>query len=145
MAEIYGNIAATLNRADEVRAELLKEYQSSLEKKEISAKAIQLTHDICDLLNSALDRIARRYWDKHVSPKLTDEERKKAAIYFPVATDQAGFDSTLGRWQWKRVHNDHQPVYDYMLANQPFSAAKNTWLNVVKDLAVQGKHIDLIP
>ena len=145
MAEMYRNIAATLDRADEVRAELVKEYQKPLEQKNINAKATQLTHEVCGLLNSALDRIARRYWEKHISAKLTEEERKKATIYFPVAADADGFDSTLGRWQWKRVRNDHQPIYDSMLANQPFSSAKNKWLSVVKDLAIQGKHIDLIP
>ncbi len=145
MAKIYGNIEATLTRTNEVRAELLKEYQSSLAQKKVTDRATQLTHEICDLLNSALDRIARRYWEKHVSPQLAEEERKKSAIYFPIAADKNGFDSTLGRWQWNRVRNDNQPVYDYMLANQPFNSAKNKWLSVVKDLAVQGKHIDLIP
>jgi hypothetical protein len=142
---IYVNIATTLKRADEVLAELLAEYEKSLKAKEVSSKAMQLTHDLCTLCKSALDRIARRYWDLHVSPQLTEDERTKATIYFPAAEDQHGFDSTLGRWQWKSVRADHQPVYEYLLAQQPFSSGVNRWLGVISDLSVQGKHIDLVP
>lgn len=145
MPEIYANIAVTLNRANEIGAELLKEYQSSLDKKTISPKATQLTHEICSLLNSALDRIARRYWEKNIASKLAAEERQKATIYFPVAEDKNGFESTLGRWQWKQTKGAHQQLIDYLLAKQPFDSEKNKWLRIVKDLAIQGKHIDLVP
>jgi len=145
MPKVYENIAVTLDRADEILGDLLKEYDRSLHNKEVSAKAKQLTHDVCGQLRSALDRIARRYWDIHVAPHLSAEDRKTAAIYFPIAPHQGGFDSTLGRWQWKSVRASHQPIYDYLLAQQPFGAVKNKWLAVTNDLAVQGKHIDLVP
>jgi hypothetical protein len=143
--KIYENLSTTLDRADNVLKGLLAEYDSSLKEKTVSENAKQLTHDLCTLCKSALDRIARRYWELRVSPSLTDEDRKKAAIYFPASGSQEGFDSTLGRWQWKSVQADHQAVCDYLLGEQPFNAAKNKWLHVINDLYVLGKHIDLVP
>ncbi|MGH6770070.1 MAG: hypothetical protein ACRECO_13730 [Xanthobacteraceae bacterium] len=145
MPTIYENIETTLARADEILAELLQEYDNSLHKKEVTPKAKQLTHDICVQLRSALDRTARRYWEKYVSPHLSEADNEKADVYFPVASHAAAMDSTLGRWRWKAVRSNHQPVYDYLRAQQPFSADKNKWLAIVADLAVQGKHIDLVP
>jgi hypothetical protein len=145
MSEIYGNIAITLDRADEILVELLAEYERSLRAKEVSPKVAQLTHDVCEKLRSALDRIARRYWETHVAQSLGDEDRAKADIYFPVAANQGGLDSTLGRWRWKSVKENHQPVYDYLLAQQPFTSDKNKWMAIIADLAVQGKHVDLVP
>ena len=54
-------------------------------------------------------------------------------------------DSILGRWRWKAVRAQNQAIYDYLLAQQPFHNAGNSWLAVVDDLAIAGKHIDLVP
>ena len=43
------------------------------------------------------------------------------------------------------MREQHQGVYDYLLAQQPFSAAANAWLVAVNDLAIASKHIDLVP
>lgn len=143
MAKIYENIAATLDRADEISIELLKEYDRCLGAKEVSARAKQLTHDVCAQLRSALDRIARRYWEKYVAPNMSKEERDKATVYFPVAESERGMYSTLGRWRWTK--DDHLAVGSFLIAKQPFSSENNKWLSIVNDLAVQGKHIDLLP
>src|ERR1043166_854656 len=99
MAKVYENIALSLDRADTLLAELLTAYEKSLNQKTVSGDAIERTHDICDKLRGVLARTPRRYWDLHVRPHLTADDQQKAAVYFPVAADQAGFDSTLGRWR----------------------------------------------
>jgi hypothetical protein len=99
MAELYENLERSLDRADVLLTELLAEYDSSLTQKAVSGDAVERTHDICEKLRGILDRTARRYWDLKVSPHLSEEDRKKASVYFPVAPDQNGFDSTLGRWR----------------------------------------------
>jgi hypothetical protein len=145
MPKIYENIETTLKAAEKNLAALLSEYDQCLHKKSVTPDAKQLTHDICVQLKSALDRIARRYWEIHLSPKLDEVSRSKAKIYFPAANKQEGLDSSLGLWRWKSVRGEHQPLYDYLLSQQPFSDRKNRWLAVVNDLSVQGKHIDLVP
>lgn len=139
------NIAFSLVRADELLAQLLAEYSASLDAKEVSERAIHLTHEICERLRSVLDRTARRYWEKHIAPSLSIEDGNRAAVYFPISDDQNGFDSTLGRWRWKAVRANHQSVYDFLLNLQPFVKPTNRWLSVLNSLAVQGKHIDLVP
>ena len=142
---MHASIKGTLDRADELLADLKAEYERSLHAKAVSDRALQLTHEVCERLRSVLDRIARRYWDKHVAPQLAEDDKKRASIYFPISENQQAFDSTMGRWRWQSVQSKHQSVCNYLLAQQPFSNADNNWLAVLNDLAVQGKHIELVP
>ena len=139
------NTAMSLTRADELLTDLLAEYDRSLASKEVSARAVHLTHEVCERLRSVFDRVAHRYWKLRVAPALTAEDRRAASVYFPIATDRNGFDSTLGRWRWRTVRVDHQNLYDFLLDLQPFMKPTNQWLAILNDLAVQGKHIDLVP
>jgi hypothetical protein len=142
---MHSNIKASLDRADELLKELLAEYNKSLHNKDVSARATQLTHEVCERLRSVLDRLARHYWEKKVSPELLEDDRKAATVYFPIAEDQNSFDSILGRWRWKTVREKHQDIYDFLLAHQPFVSKSKNWLRILNELAVQGKHIDLVP
>lgn len=147
MATIYENIAVTLDGADENLTKLIAEYEASLANKTVSAKAKDLTHQICMSLRNCLDRIAFRYWSLKIAPNLGEGERSnaKSSVYFPAGATQQSMDATLGKWGWKHVKADHQQVYDYLLAQQPLSSRANAWLTVLFDLAVQGKHVDLVP
>src|SRR5262245_16131135 len=98
---MHNNLEVSLARADELLKELMAEYEKCLKAKEVSGRATQLTHEVCERLRTVLDRAARLYWEKRVSPELPEEDRKAAVIYFPIAVDQNAFDSTLGRWRWK--------------------------------------------
>lgn len=142
---MHQNLVTSLDRADELLRELLAEYNDCLRKKAVTDRATQLTHDVCEKLRNVLDRTARRYWDLHVAQHISEEDRKIAAVYFPIVPNQANMDSILGRWRWKSVRQQHQLVYDYLLSQQPFMNPSNCWLAVVNDLAIAGKHIDLVP
>jgi hypothetical protein len=142
---MHPNLATSLARGDELLKDLLAEYDSCLKGQSVSERAVQLTHDICVQLRSILDRTARRYWDRFISPSLSEQDRKRAKVYFPIAQDSNGFNSILGQWRWKQAKDKHQSLHDYLLSKQPFSAGKNSWLSVINDLAIAGKHIDLIP
>jgi hypothetical protein len=139
------NLAVSLDRADELLKELLAEYTKSLDSKEVSARATQLTHEVFERLRSVLDRLARLYWEKKIASQLLEDDRKAATVYFPIAADQNSFDSILGRWRWKTVRDKHQAIYEFLLGHQPFVNKSNDWLRILNDLAVQGKHIDLVP
>jgi hypothetical protein len=145
MPKIYENIAVTLDSAEKNLKALLSEYEKSLSARTVSAEATDFTHQICTQLRSVLDRTAFRCWNLKVAPSLSENERNgaKSRIYFPGATSQASFDSTLGTWRLKQA--DHPDLHSYLLAQQPFASDKNKWLAVLFDLAVQGKHIDLVP
>ncbi|PWJ84378.1 hypothetical protein C8D77_13312 [Mesorhizobium loti] len=139
------NLAISLERAEELLAELRTEYERSLVGQTVSERASQLTHEVLERLRSVLDRVARRYWRTHVAPALSEDDRKRALIYFPISNDLHEFDSTLGRWRWKHVAQAHRPIYELFLQRQPFQSSENRWLKILDELAVQGKHIDLVP
>lgn len=142
---MHQNLVTSLDRADELLRELVAEHNDCLSKKAVTDRATQLTHDLCEKLRSVLDRTARRYWELHVAPYISEEDRKVATVYFPIVPNQANMDSSLGRWRWRSVRQQHQPVYDYLLSQQPFTKTSNGWLTIVNDLAIAGKHIDLVP
>jgi hypothetical protein len=104
------NLETSLDRADELMTALLAEYETCLRSKEVSGRAVQLTHDVCERVRSVLDCTARRYWEVHVSPALTEADSKAAQIYFPIAKDVASLDSILGRWRWKTVRAAHRSL-----------------------------------
>ncbi len=139
------NLAISLERAEELLAELRAEYQRSLERRTVSERASQLTHEVVERLRSVLDRVARLYWQTHVAPALSEDDRNRAQIYFPISNDLHEFDSTLGRWRWKHVAQFHRPIYEFFLERQPFQSPDKRWLKILDQLAVHGKHIDLVP
>jgi hypothetical protein len=142
---MYPNLKTSLDRADKLVLELQAAYEQSLNEKAVSDLAVQLTHEICSLLRGILDRVANRYWELKLRPNIPEKDRDGAKVYFPITKDQSGFDSTMGQWRWKLVRDQHQALFDYLLKLQPFQGQQNRWLHVLNDLAVQGKHIDLVP
>ena len=90
------NISSSLDRADELLNELETEYNRSLELKQVSPRAVQITHEVCEKLRGILDRIARRYWEQYVAPELSPDCNERATVYFPISPDQSAFDSTIG-------------------------------------------------
>lgn len=142
---MHENIKAALDRADQILTDLEKEYAASLHSKDISAATKQLCHDLLEKLKSALDRTARRYFEKHVAPALDSKDAMAATVYFPVSEDQHSFESTMGRWRWKAVKGDHQDLQDFLLQLQPFHSTNNGWLSQLNNLVNEGKHIDLSP
>lgn len=142
---MYSGIEGTLDRADELLADLLDEYDKSLQAKEVTDRAQQLTHEVCERLRSVLDRLARRYWELHLKPGLDAEDEQKASVYFPIAPHEDGFGAIMGRWRWKLVRADHAAVEAYLRNLQPYTHSRNEWLGTLNALANHGKHIDLVP
>ncbi len=139
------NLEATLTRAGELIADLEKEYNACLAAKQVSPRAAQLTHEVIERLRSALDRAARCYWEQRISPALTEDDRKKVAVYFPIVGSPEAFDSTMGRWRWTSVKDQHQGIADFLKKHQPYTAPTNKWLETLTELATAGKHVDLVP
>ncbi|WP_137708702.1 hypothetical protein [Sphingobium sp. RSMS] len=134
-----------MDRADELLAEMRKEYDASLRQKHVSERAVLLTHEVLEKLRSVLDRLARRYWELHVKPHLSADEQARATIYFPIVPDEQGFASSMGRWRWKSVAAAHQPFTDYLRSHQPYILTGAQWLPTLNDIVQRGKHIDLVP
>ena len=134
-----------INRAEEHIENIKIEYEDCLTKQNISDKARLLTHETLSHLRSALDYVMNTFWEKAISPNLSEAERKTARIYFPICKDTGTFQSTLGRGKMADLETSHPKMHAFLLQKQPFSSTDNNWLNILAKISAEGKHTKLTP
>ena len=138
------SLKAQLERTNELIIELETEYDKCLDKKDVSDRAGVVTHEVIEKLSNILDQSARMIWRKHLAISLTDQDKRRAMIYFPKSKDRHSFDSTIGRWMIKDLEKNNPKIFNFFLSKQPFLNSNNNWLEILGQLASQ-KHIDLVP
>lgn len=111
----------------------------------MSLRARNIAHEVLDKLRSSLDQAMRRAWHRHMAPYLSEDEKRKARVYFPVSSDLDSFESTLGRGCMTELATCNPELYQFLLEKQPFASEDNGWLRVVSKLAAEGKHERLVP
>jgi len=134
-----------LNRADELLGDLEDEYKKCLRTQNVTERAENLTHEVLEKLRHALDHTMRRAWDKYIAPNLSERDKERAIVYFPIVSDLNSFRSTLGRGRMLDLGKVHKELYDFLLKKQPFSSEENRWLKLLAEIAVEGKHVQLAP
>jgi hypothetical protein len=138
-------VKSILDRADELLKDLEEEYKDCLPAHKVTERAKNITHEVLGKLRSALDQTMRRAWGKYISPNLSDQQKKRARVYFPIAGDLNSFRSILGRGFMMDLDKIHKKVYDFLLNRQPFTSEDNQWLDLLSKIAAEGKHIQLTP
>jgi len=138
-------LESMLDRADELIDNLKDEYKNCLQAKYVTNKAQNITHEVLEKLRHTLDHAMWRAWDKYVSPNLSEKDRNRARVYFPIANDLQRFRSTLGRGGMADLDNIHKNLYDFLLKKQPFSSNDNNWLDLLAEIVAPGKHATLAP
>ncbi|GAH34724.1 unnamed protein product, partial [marine sediment metagenome] len=121
-------LESMLDRADELIGDLEDEYKNCLKAKNITTRAQNLTHEVLEKLRHALDHAMRGAWDKYVSPHLSEKDRNRARVYFPIVNDLQNFRSTLGRGAMKDLDKIQKHFYEFVLNKQPFSSRANSGL-----------------
>lgn len=104
-----------------------------------------LTHETLQHVRSALDHGMRKVWEQLIAPTLSEGDRNRARVYFPIANDLNSFQSILGRALIKDLKSDHPAFYDFLIKNQPFSDKNNDWLSSLGEISAEEKHIRLVP
>ncbi len=140
------NIKSLLDRTEELLNDLELEYNECLSSKIVSERAINITHEVLEKLRNVLDQSMRKFWEKIISPLLSDKEREKARFYFPI-TDKGlvAFHQYLKNGKMEDLNTIHPQMYTFLLGLQPFKSSKNKWLFDLREIANKGKHINLIP
>ncbi len=136
------DLSDQLERVEELLNDLEKEFNKILLSKEISGRAKNITHEVIEKLSNILDQVAKRLWDQYVLQNLTEEEKVRARVYFPIAKDQHSFDSIIGR-SLKNFKEKYPKLYAYYLSKQSFVVG-NSWISNLRDIAGK-KHIGLVP
>ena len=139
------DLKSMLDRADELLGDLEDEYKKCLQAQNVTARAMNLTHEVLEKLRSALDHTMRIVWGKCFAPNLSKQAEKRARVYFPITNDLGSFHSTLGRGGMADLDKFHTNLYNFTLKKQPFSAKENQWLNLLTKIAAEGKHVRLTP
>lgn len=138
-------LQSMLDRAGELLKELKDEYESSLGVQKVTNKAKILTHEILEKLRHALDHTMSRAWEKFIAPNLSEEDKEKAHVYFPIGKNPHALASILGQAKIRNLEVINKPLYDFLLKKQPFSANENQWLELLNKIAGKGKHFRLTP
>lgn len=138
-------VESMLDRADELLKELEDEYKHCLQAQNVNERAKNLTHEVLEKLRSALDHTMRIVWDKYFVPNLSEQDKKRARVYFPIVDNLNAFCSTLGRGCMANLDKIHRSLYDFLLKQQPFSSEENRWLKLLAEIAAEGKHVRLTP
>jgi hypothetical protein len=138
-------LASMLERADEILKDSENEYEKCLRTQNVTERAQNLTHEVLDKLRSVLDHAMARAWEKYVAPNLSDKDRQRARVYFPITSDLDSLRSTLGRGCMPDLDKTCKNLYDFLLKKQPFSSQENQWLDLLTKIAGEGKHVQLTP
>ncbi len=138
-------LESMLDRADELLRELEDEYKKCLQTQNVTGRAENLTHEVLVKLRSVLDHTMRRAWDKYISPNLSEQDKKRARVYFPIVDSLNAFRSILGRGCMTNLDKVQANLYDFLLKRQTFSSEENQWLKLLSEIAVKGKHVQLAP
>ena len=138
-------LESMLDRADEILRDLETECNKCLKAKKVTDRAKNLAPEVLAKLKSVLDHMMSKAWEKHIAPNLSEQARKHARVYFPIASDLNSLHSTLGRGSMADLDQVNKKLYDFLLKKQPFSSEENQWLDVLARIAGEGKHVRLIP
>jgi len=138
-------VESMLDRADELLRELKDEYDGCLQAHSVTERAKNLTHEVLEKLRNALDHTMRIGWEKYIAPNLSEQDKRRARIYFPIVSNLNAFRSTLGLGCMANLDKVHKNLYDFLLKQQPFSFEENRWLKLLAEIAVEGKHVILTP
>lgn len=144
--EIPPEIEILFERARELRQELMREYEDCINSGEdVSLRAKCLTHEVLERIRVALDHTMRKYWDMHILNRLSEADRRKRInIYFPIRKSIDGFRQFLDNVKMNDLELIDKPMYDLLLASQPFTKEFNNWLYSLTELAGIGKHVEII-
>lgn len=137
------DIRSQITRAKELLEELKQSVNSDLLKKEVSDKTRNLTQEILVKMKHVFDQSMRQFFEKQIAFTLTQSEKDKAKVYFPMVTKQTDLQSVLGRAMIKDLEKNHPNVYKFIASVQPYN--KNyDWIKHFSEFANE-KHIRLTP
>ncbi len=138
-------VESILDRADELLEELEDEYRRCLQAQNVSERAKNITHEVLEKLRNSLDHSMTIAWNKNIASNLSEQDKRRARVYFPIADNLDAFRSILGRGFMVDLDKVHRIIYDFLLKQQPFSSSENRWLQLLAELAAEGKHVQLAP
>lgn len=131
-----------ITRAETLLSDLERVYIRDLGCREVSAEALNITHEVIEKCSNVLDQAMTLAFETQIKPKLVTMPKRGG--YFPTAADEQSYRSTLGQWNAADL-DVLVPDLDIKLRSlQPFANASNAVFGRIRLLANK-KHTSLAP
>lgn len=137
------DIQSQLDRAKELLLELKNACNDDLQAKSVSGKTRNLSQEVLLKIRHLLDQAIYKFYEKHISPKLSDADRKSARVYFPIVSKKENLKSVLGRGKMSNLETNHNDLYLFLDSVQPYNQ-DYLWLGHLANYSSE-KHIRLTP
>jgi len=137
------DIKSQLKRAKELKEELDCSSQGDLKNHTISDKTRNIIQEILVKVRSILDQVFYSFFEKEIAPNLTEKEKEKARVYFPIVSKEDDLNSVLGRAMIRNLNTTHPKVFSFIKSIQPYNNDYK-WLSELSKYANE-RHIRLSP
>lgn len=134
---------AQIDRAQELYDELEGFYYSDLRNKIISDETRNRVQEILLKNRRVLDQVMQKFFDEKIAPNLTEEDKRKVKVYFPIAKKEDDLKSALGRLKIRNPKTSFPIIYAY-LKSILVSNKNYNWLDVLGEKSNEG-HKRLTP
>lgn len=131
-----------LDRADEIWDELEITYERDLNERQVSNKALNLTHEIVEKCSNALDQVMTVIFNHDIKPLIAEMPKRNG--YFPVAKDENSYRSSMGNWNATNLEKINPELDMKIRATQPFINPSFKILLRLREISNK-KHTGLIP
>lgn len=131
-----------IQRAEALLGELEIVYTRDLKAHDVSAEALNITHEVIEKCSNILDQAMTLAFETEIKPKLATPPKRGG--HFPAATDEQSYRSTLGQWHAADLDVLVPDLDQKLRSLQPFSNVSNTIFARIKALASK-KHSGLAP
>lgn len=135
-------LESMVERADRLLADLRSVYQRDLHEKSISMEALNLTHEVIEKCSNTLDQCMTALFESEIRPKLTNLPKRGG--YFPAASDDASYRSTMGQWGTSKPEELIPDTDAKLRSLQPFTDDSNNIFGRIRAVANK-KHTGLTP
>ena len=130
------DIKSQIERAKKLFGELKASCKKDLENKSISDDTKNLTPEILQKMRGLLDQSLYSFFEKNIAPKLSENEKGKARIYFPITAKKENLKSILGWGKMTNLETDYPKVFNFLDSIQPYNKGYE-WLGEFNEFARQ--------
>lgn len=140
---MHQDIISQIERAKELLNDLEISCEKDISAKSVSEKTKNLTQEVLLKMKHVLDQALYRFFEKHISHKLSAKEKRAVRVYFPAVNKKEDLKSVLGRAKMGSLQTDYPDLFNYLDSIQPYNN-DFLWLRYLTDFAGE-KHIRLTP
>jgi len=130
------SIEALLTKSKQQLEDIIREYQLSLNKQNISDILKVDIKNYCENIRSILDYLAHEIHDKYCSAST------RTNYYFPILPDNRQFAARMSQW-YPSLNSSNNAIYSYLETIQPYNP-QCAWLGEFNKINNENKHGDLV-